>query len=229
MKNEQILEAMFDAALKQGLRDVVAEEQAELNRQIKESKVTYAPTKKHVREARKLMRKFENKHRRAPVAWTRAIAALLVVTTIVLGTFVMMPDVRAAFFNTVMGIYDKYIAVRFTNTPDRVISVGKFTMGYVPEGYRLVEKSEASAKYRYVFTNESGDTIRLSYQPDATRHLQYDFEFIQTKTIYLNDQEVLIFYGSDKLTALWQYDNYCFSITCPESEYQLKKIIENIS
>lgn len=146
--------ALFKQALIDGMYN-------SYNRELElcETNVEYSP--RHVKRMAKILSMnpdrtfaFGKPRRRALVAIILAAALLLTGCAVyvyrdVIGDFVEI-------------VFEKYIKVTYDNTDDngfhRQIKE-KYTLGYVPEGYTLVETDESSTLYRQIWENDLGEEL----------------------------------------------------------------------
>jgi len=119
----------------------------------------YTFSQEHEIRMNKLFSSVERKEKlQASVRWTRRIAAVVVIAaTLLFGSLMFVPQVRAVVFQTLSEWNEKF--VRFTsNAPEAEKT--NLEPGYIPEGFVVIEREEIPGISIIVYeSTNTGETI----------------------------------------------------------------------
>ena len=129
-------------------------------------------------------------------------------------------------------VYDNYIEVTYTdgeNLPENEAVLGNYTLGYIPEGYELVEESNTLllAKQKWM---SSEDEI-LIFEQGILDNSSYQLDSEQGETIFLICENVEVYYRNIEIhTYMWNDGDFSFKILSTKqlTEDSLEQIVLGI-
>jgi hypothetical protein len=231
MLNPKIDDALFDAVLAEAFKETFERDIYAIEKKYEDRNFSNAKRNKYEKRERRALRENERGQSDFYYYATRTVASLLIVFSLSFGLMMAFPSVRAETVNTVVKFFEKYLTFNFSNDSVSIIQVGKYSLGYMPNGYTLIESFETDSISSYTFQNDSGNMFDFNYGPSASYTPQFDTEKSTSETISINGTDVyLITNKSDgKNAAIWSKDNEAFCIKGSLSDKDIRKIIENIS
>jgi hypothetical protein len=161
LSNSQISEGVFEALFRQAVIDNFNEEFDSLPSD-EELAEQYTFSQEHENRMKKLFAREERKERlQATVKWTRRIAAAVMITaTLLFGSLMFVPQVRAVVFQTLTEWYEKF--VKFTsNAPEAEKT--NLEPGYISEGFAEIAREEIPMMATIIYINaDTGETITFN-------------------------------------------------------------------
>lgn len=153
------------------------------------------------------------------------LAAILVMT---------VSAIREPVINFFIEVYDSFVSI-FVDVPEpaSIKIEEKYELGYLPEGFELVEEKEWPASY--VTTYSNGKEKIIFTQKINSSELLSDFALDNEDSVaeYLrsNDNKILYAQKNNSTFLIWIENEYAFKIIFkyPISKDDCKKIIENLS
>ena len=133
-------------------------------------------------------------------------AAVIFLYIIALGTGIMMSSttVRASVRNVVIKWYDKYSHFTFSNTEtdkDDFENVDDVDIGYIPDGFELVDADKSPFSITYVYSNNNTDFLIDIFENETTE-LFPDNERSDYSKTRINGNETWIIYDEKILVVL---------------------------
>lgn len=161
-----------------------------------------------------------------------------VILAITLGTGVWLAvdtDARAAVFGWIRAQYENVFHYYFEGNADTSFE-RSYELGWLPEGYSFLQRSERNGSTTVIYTNESGNIIALTYKTptdsgDSDFFLMGESETIKSvKICDVSAQLYLTNVPDDSNAIVWADTNSTrlFIITAIEDERTLIKMAENV-
>ncbi|MBQ2767755.1 MAG: DUF4367 domain-containing protein [Clostridia bacterium] len=227
MINRKVDDAVFDVILTHAFREAFAQEMEQIEA---EDSQPAQPSEKH----RKHERAYYKKMRRKPIKVMTIVrgtaACVAAVICLSFGAMMFSPPVRAAVVDTLVGFFEKYVAVDVDVDKDsKAIFVGEYTMNYVPHGFELVDRSESSAINRYKFSNGS-EYFKLCFYETKDSLLKFDMEQGNTTQLEINGELAYLIQNENGYSILvWIYDGKTMSVEGVINIKTMQNIAKNIS
>ena len=160
----------------------------------------------------------------------RVVAALIAAALLLTGctAYAYREKIRK-FIETV---FEDYIRISYRDTEEAMDAIAieeYYTLGYVPEGYELVNEASKPAKTKYEWTNSEGAYITFEQcHVDSTLFLM-DNEVEVWDVVKIRDREVY-FRSPGLYCYVWNDGVYAYQLTTSVqwSEQELSRMIENI-
>jgi hypothetical protein len=219
---------LFEAMLRQAVIKVQMKEMAALPSD-EELRETYTFSERHNRRMKKI---FAAERRREIFVsvrrWSKVAAAIICVTaTVLFGILLTSSEVRAAVRNVFVRFYDGFARIEFIepelpicsapiDSPAEINRVAtEFTLGFIPEGYELIDSEVLGDGIFNVFMDADGnlliwdinttdaavavDTDNTDYRTEAHEGIEYHI-FESRSEGYLS-------------TVVWTQDGFVFNLT----------------
>lgn len=161
-------------------------------------------------------------------------AAVVFLCIIALGACIMMTSltVRAAVKNVIVEWFDKYTHFSFVATDTGsgdFENVEDVEIGYVPDGYELINTDESSISITYVYSSNNADFLIDIFENEASE-LFPDNERSKYSIIQINGHESWIIYDEENIsgTLILIGSKVSVSISGSLSKKELIKIAECI-
>lgn len=224
MKDKEYSQQSLDALLKAAA--IIANEN--ISREIKDNGQEIEFSKEHEekmrrffkRERRKELTRKLNKYFKVAAC---AVAAVFVVSSI---SIFSVDAWRVKFLNFVFDSEKANTDFNFTDGSGTSYSDDEITLGYIPEGYSLVEKTAIGDIVTLYFSN---DIESFTFVLNTTEgDLSTDTEGGYIDKVTVNGREAI--YSSNKNTniLMWHDNNYMYSINGSISKEEMIKIAENV-
>ena len=94
--------------------------------------------------------------------------------------------------------------------PDTIETV--YTLGYVPEGYELVEQKIKKTYVKTTWSNINNQNIVLVQERLSTNR-NFDNENSEYDISYIEDRQIVIYQKNTQTNYIWNDDNYIYSLT----------------
>lgn len=163
------------------------------------------------------------------IKWSKRIAAIIVITlALFFGTLMLVPQVRAVVFQTILEWYDKYVTFT-SNVTDAEKSYSE--PGYLPENYREVFRDSKDMGTLIVYMNDADQTVITFQSFRVTATTAVDNEMMEYSVAIVNDVEFHIFNMTDdssENTVVWERNEQRYIITSTISTDELMKIAVTI-
>lgn len=145
------------------------------------------------------------KHNKSLVRVYLSRAAVIFLCIIALGAGAMMtsPTVRAAVKNVIVEWFDKYTHFSFVATDTGsgdFENVEDVKIGYIPDGYELINTDESSVSITYVYSSNNTDLLIDIFENGASE-LFPDNERSKYSIIQINGHESWIIYDEENISG----------------------------
>ena len=225
MSGSQINEGVFEALFRQAVIDNFNEELDSLPSD-EELAEQYTFSHNHEIQMKKLFAREEWRERfHITVKWTRRVAAaIMIAVTLLFGSMMFVPQVRAIVLQTLTEWYEKF--VRFTsNAPEAEKT--NLEPGYIPEGFVEIAREEIPMITIIEYANtDTGEMIKFissrgSGSTSADNEgMVYTVTEVDGIEFHLLTSEDVVF----EHTILWDKDNQRYTLTSTHPVEELLKM-----
>ena len=180
-------------------------------------------SKKHIRHMNALKNKMRgNVYHHFTTKTIRIMLVAAILLALMMTAFVF-PSSRESFMDNFN------IASRYQMTKHNKNSVpDKITIGYIPEGFELLESGSYSKVFYNRYQSKDNTTFTI-YKHSSSIEIDFDTENLETKEILIND--IKYTYGTDvngSSNVMWTENDYVFRIDGNLTTEELLKIAESI-
>jgi len=230
MSGSHINEGVFEALFRQAVIDNFNEELDSLpsDEALAEQ---YAFSQEHEIRMKKLFAREARKERlQATAKWTRRVAAAIIITvTLLFGSLMFVPQVRAVVFQTLTEWYEKF--VRFTsNAPE--VEKTNLEPGYIPEGFVEIAREEIPMITIIVYAStNTGETITFS-SSRTSGSTSADNEGMGYTVIEIDGIEYHILTSEDAMSEhiiIWDKANQRYTLTSTLLAEELLKMAISVN
>lgn len=231
----ELNDSQFEALLKEAVCEYHIEELKAIpsNRELK---AAYTLSPEFYRKMDKILIAQEKVMRKYNIIRILKYAAIIV---LMIGTLALTnSDVRAKIKEIFLEMFDEYAVMTFNSDSENVITSLEdldFELGYVPDGFELVEEMKDSNIVRSKYTNTKEDILVRCYLiSNNENNLNSDNKGVRYESITINGEFECYFRSSEdtnKENSLICYNSklgFYVSITANLSKEELVKIAENI-
>ena len=141
--------------------------------------------------------------------------------------------IREPIINFFVEIYDSFISI-FVDAPApaSIAIEEKYELGYLPEGFELVEEKEWPNSYDRIYCNENKRIkfVQVPYSNELLREFLIDNNDANIEYIELKGDQVIYAQKNNMVSLLWSDDKYILKVTLNfiVDKEECKKIIESI-
>lgn len=160
----------------------------------------------------------------------RKVAIVFLVLGITLGSVLAFsPKARALVKDIIKIFYSDHNSYRF-GTEYVEIHKGDYTLGYIPQGFELVEEGESEDIYQYIYSGKDNTMLIFTVSDASASSMLIDNENMEHKDIKINGLEGVIAHDSESLftSAFLLDDGVVLEITGDFEYHTAIKILENI-
>ena len=167
-------------------------------------------------------------------ALRRVACILLVLVILFSGVMIVNTEVRASVIGWIKEQYDTFYHYFFpaeTTTNEQV----QYTLGWVPDGYTLVNSQATELRITQIYFGPSNQMIQFTYQQGTNAsYAFFDAEAFTQHSIIVGglNAEIYISTAQDSTNSIVWSDpdrGILFSVSAPLAESELIKIAENIT
>ena len=179
-----------------------------------------------------------NKNKQKPLLWylnttKKQAAAILIAIGLFCGLSIGVYAVREPIVEFFLNVKEKFSEVFFNQediekAPKTIETV--YTLGYVPEGYELIEENITKYTVNYIWKNSDGMYINFS-QYTLKNISAMDTEDSNCNTMYIDNIKVVYSEKFQTKNYFWNTDEYAFSlqITAPTTDDEDIKLIKSFT
>ena len=180
-------------------------------------------TKNHEKWKRKLFNKMrDNRYHRFTTKTVKVLMIAAVLSALLLTAFVI-PSSREYIIDN----FDIFSRYQITEPNDNSVN-GEITVGYIPEGFELINKHTSTKNVILDYVNVDGTIINIMKSTSSIK-IEFDTEFGSTDTIVLNGKTYTYFLDFDNCGFLvWNDNDYVYQISGLISKDELLKIAETV-
>lgn len=136
-------------------------------------------------------------------------------------------EVRAACYNVIIQVYEKYIEFDFSTSYQN--STQTIKLGYIPDGYYKSEDKIMDSGYYVQYKNNADDIIEVFFKDEA--NITLDNEHYEISDIKVNDAEGKLFVSIDPQfpnQLIWHNETGSYRLKSSLREKEMLKIAKNI-
>ena len=213
MNISQANEAVFEALFRQAVIDNFYEELDSLPPDDELAKqYTFSPA--HELRMKKLFaRDVRVEHIRATVKWSKRIAAaVVIVVALLFGSLMLVPQVRAIVYQTIIEWYDKFVSFT-SNTPE--IDRTNHAPQYIPEGFRETIREDIGSMITIIYTNDDNGVLITFQSSRLANSTAIDNEMMEYEVFPKEGIEYHLFVSTDdssENTIIWEKSKQRYTI-----------------
>lgn len=220
-----MIEKRWDDLIQKMLQDAEKQEISELSAE------PLTLSKKFDRRMRRSIRDgkmFDRREQMLRILSKAAIILVVIVATLSI-TYVFSPTARAMMQNIIRLIYPDHNSYRF-GTQEVEVHKDDYTLGYIPEGFELVEETEWHNGYGLNYDGGKGNILDFSYQSGTGTTIGIDNEHMIHEDITINGMQGFIAHDTETLfTVAVLVDGDVVLELIADLEYkEAIKVLENI-
>lgn len=180
-------------------------------------------SKKHIRTMNKLLNKMrDNRYHYFTTGTVRVLIAAAIILSLVVSAFAI-PSVR----EYVITKFNTHSVFRAVSTEDSQY-VTDLTVGYIPEGFELVEETEDKNVFKYKYSSTPNNWI-VVYKTSKNNEIGIDTEKYDLKTITYNNKEYQYYTSIDGVNGVvWYYNNYMYCVNGSVSYEDLLVVVDEV-
>lgn len=160
---------------------------------------------------------------------SRAAIIFLVIFTALSTAYVLSPKARAFVDKMIQTVYKDHNTYHFSTKPT-TIEKGDYQLGYIPEGFELVEELDWDNDFILTYSNENKERIVFNYRSASLGNSAIDNEQMTHTKITVNGMDGVIAYSKkENFVIAFILDNdVLIKIMGDFDDYTAIKILENI-
>ena len=144
----------------------------------------------------------------------KRVAGIAAALLIVFSCSMTVSAVREPVVDFFTNIHEKFVEIFFeeddiAKTPDTIETV--YNLGYVPEGYELIEQKISNYGIDFTWRNSDGDIIRFS-QDVLQGEVTLDYEDSNYSIIYASNLKIVYVDKLGQRALFWNNSTYSFSM-----------------
>ena len=184
----------------------------------------YEKSEEEISEELKNIYKKANTNKKKTILWYlnttgKRVAAIFIVIGVFLGFSVGVYAVRKPIVEFFLNVKEKFSEVFFEqeaidNAPDTIETV--YTLGYVPDGYELIERKIKETYVKTVWRNTNGEEI-IFHQTCFNISQNLDNENNDFTISYVNNMKIAIREKYNLKEYYWNSNEYAFMFSAPNS------------
>ena len=179
-------------------------------------------TKNHEKWKRKLFNKMrDNRYHRFTTKTVKVLMIAAVLSALLLTAFVI-PSSREYIIDN----FDIFSRYQLTESNDNSVN-GEITVGYIPEGFELVDKQMSSKIITYNYSNSVDKMITIT-KFSSVMEVDFDTETGKIEDIVEWEKYTCYVDKENNRYLVWNENDYIFQIDGPISKEELLKIAETV-
>ena len=180
-------------------------------------------TKNHEKWKRKLFNKMrDNRYHRFTTKTVKVLMIAAVLSALLLTAFVI-PSSREYIIDN----FDIFSRYQLTESNDNSVN-GEITVGYIPEGFELVDKQLSSKTMIYNYKNSNSSYISVM-KSSSIVNIEFDTETGSLEEIVIDGKIYTYFLDSNNFGYLvWNKNDYLYQIHSSISKDEMIKIAETV-
>ena len=180
-------------------------------------------SEKHKRWVKKLFNKMRgDRYHRFTTNTVKVMLVAAVLSALLLTAFVI-PSSREFIIDK----FHNYSTYKLTEDNGNSVN-GEITVGYIPEGFELVEKQSYSKQLTSIFKNENEKHL-IIYKSASTSKINFDTEDLNVKMFDVNGIKYTVCIDEHgNVNILWTKNDYIYRIDGNISVEELIKVSETV-
>lgn len=181
-------------------------------------------TEKHEKWLKNLFNKMrDNRYHRFTTKTVKVMLIAATLTALLLTAFVI-PSSREFIIDN----FDIFSRYQLTDSNDNSVN-GEITVGYIPEGFELVNKQTYSKFISYDFSDSNGKFITISKTASSIK-VEFDTETGNVEKIVIDNKTYTYFVDKNEFCYLvWNENDYVYQIHGSILKDELLNIAETVS
>lgn len=160
----------------------------------------------------------------------RVAIFLLIVTASLLTITISIKAYRTHFFQTIKTIHKDFFLYTYV-ADEEDCAFYNYPLGYLPEGYTLMEQDSNENSSMRLFSNTEGDQFTLDqFFVSNQRSIVVDSQYSSLRAVNMDGITLTIYtYENGEINAYCEYENYVFILTSDSlSQEELIKIFSGL-
>ena len=180
-------------------------------------------TKNHEKWLKKLFNKMrDNRYHRFTTKTVRVMLIAATLTALLLTAFVI-PSSR----EYIIDYFDIFSRYQLTESNDNSVN-GEITVGYIPEGFKLVNK-QISSRICAVDYSDSNKTVIKIIKCTSSINVEFDTETGNIEKVIHNGKSYTLYLDKNECAYLvWNSNDYVYQVYGMISKEELFKIAETV-
>ena len=176
---------LFDAALLLAARE---SGQEEVNKYMSMPLIEHEFSLLHKRKIKSLFRseKYSDVLSEINTIARRTAAAVLIVCTVLFGTFISIKAVREDIWRAVTSFFEEYFSFGTDNSEVQESITEYKAPSWIPEGYTEIDNQRSKQNFDIVYISDSGDLLIYSQYMYNYSAVQYDNEDVEITDVLIN-------------------------------------------
>lgn len=190
----------------------------------------FTPSRDFEKKMEKLLKSETNYYYKATRTPKRKVLAAVVAAAVIMTSALSVTAIRESILGFFISRTPQVDVIEYGNgksakSPETLESI--FSVSYVPEGFKLEEKSKTSAAYEEYYTK--GESY-IDFQQFTKKSYSSasDSEFSAVKKIEKNGVSYIIRTYEDMTMLVWEKDGYVFELTGFEKDDEMFKIAASV-
>jgi len=226
-RTEIVFNTLIDAAAEEALLQEMNEMPS-----CEELDKIYSPTPEMDLRMRKLIKRVENTQKTKKILVQASKSAMILFAFLAVATMVLIAveASRNYIFNTFIQWNNNHTAIQFQPS-DKSNDFDKYTLHYIPEGYKLDTTSSSENTRTFIYTNEKDENIFVQQSIADSAKLSVDNENNQPSIMTIHGFEAFFFQSTsdnDSNSLIWKENNIAFTLISSLDKNEMILIAENI-
>lgn len=154
----------------------------------------------------------------------KKVAVIALVILFAFGASMSVSAVRKPVVEFIVNVYERFVEIFFgeedvAEAPCEMDTI--YTLGQVPEGYKLVETKYTNGIVRHIWKTCDGKKINF-LQSVFEGKTTYDMELSNYAIMYVSEMKVVYIEKLNRKMLYWNCEEYAFSLRVP-SEFSLEE------
>lgn len=229
-------EILFDALCKAAFTQYVTDEAKKLPSQ-EETDALFPAPKKGLRHLKRALKAKKHGKPLSIIYLRRAAVIMLATVSFAFGILLSNNEIRASIKDTIVEWYNEYIGFNFCGEKKTVVEneneeklLSDYEIGYIPDGFELVDTTEFDHERSYMYCNEIGEYVCISITDSTNSTINADHENAEYTEITINGNTAYFLYD-DTLkdgSITWSESVYTITVFGNTEKQELIKTAENI-
>ena len=228
----------WDGLIKSALEEQITDELSDIP-SLDELNKKYSPPKKYVRQGLRRLKEKRYGKSLVVVYFQRACVIFFAVVTFAFGGFLLDRGVRASVSNVIVNVNEKFIELYFADNDkssddssdetDDKKDISEYVIGYVPDGFELVEDKTDWGGRDILYRNASGNKLIVTINPHSGV-LLIDNEDVTKEYMQINGYDAIVVESEDHLytTIVFGDSNLRFHLSGDLEKNEMIKVALNI-
>lgn len=160
----------------------------------------------------------------------RRTLILVAVLVLIMGLVIISSEgVKEKMFNYFLDDKEGHTDLTYLDGDSKTGEIPEFELGYVPEGYELVDQSSDIFGRETVFANDEERYIRFTVSRSEDYNMSIDNDTFKRKEITINGYQALLFYDKYNGVVVWQVGDYTLDLFTGLSKKEVIEVARNVA